>query len=103
MSDEEKKDCGNSFRFPDADVEQDSGNAKISTDEAPAFDSPVNLHVHHIRKRQTDIDGLSIKATLDGLVAGGILPDDSPEWIKSITTTASKGAVEKTIFRFEEI
>ena len=100
---EEKKDCGNSFRFPDANLEPDSSNATISEDETAAFSSPVNLHVHHVRKRATDIDGLSIKATLDGLVASGILPDDSPKWIKSIKTTASKGEVEKTIFRFEEI
>tara|TARA_R100001594_G_scaffold127395_2_gene165062 strand:+ start:252 stop:563 length:312 start_codon:yes stop_codon:yes gene_type:complete len=92
--------CGN--ENSDANLEQDSGYAAVSANETPSFDTPVDLHIHHVRKRSADLDGLSIKAALDGIIASGILPDDSPEWIKSIKVTSSKGSSEKTIFKFTE-
>lgn len=97
-----KKGCRNSCGVSNANLEQDTGDAKIPKDETPEFNSPVDLHVHHIRKRQCDLDGCSVKAAIDGIVARGILPDDSTLWIKSIKTTCSQGEPEKTIFRFEE-
>lgn len=98
-----KKSRGRRSKFPNANLESNFGNDSFSTNEVAPLDSPTNLHVHHFRKRLCDIDGVSIKATLDGLVASGILPDDSTEFIKSIKVTVSKSPIEKTIFRFEEV
>ena len=67
------------------------------------FDSPVRLRFHHVRKRLIDIDNLSVKAVIDGLVHAGILADDSPERITEITHTQAKGRIEKTIVTIEEI
>ena len=84
-------------------MEQNPVDDPIQQDEAASFDSPVDLEIIHHRKRPTDPDGCSAKAAIDGLVAAGILPDDSAEWIKSITITVLQSSVEKTIFRFTEI
>lgn len=55
--------------------------------------------VHH-RKRLADLDNLSIKAALDGMVEAAILADDSPIQIASIThfqVKTNKHEEEKTI------
>ena len=83
-------------------MESDPRDEQVQPNETPAFDSPVNLEIIHYRQRATDVDGCSAKAAIDGIVAAGILPDDSPEWIKQITTRVVKSKVEKTVFRFEE-
>jgi hypothetical protein len=98
-----KKSRRRAGRNANANVEPNIVNDKISANEIKTLDSPTRLHVHHIRARECDIDGLSIKAALDGLVACGVLPDDSAKHIKSIQVTASKGSPEKTIFTFEEL
>lgn len=61
----------------DADMEPDTGDATFRADEAPRFTAPCRLHFHHVRKRLADLDGLSVKAVIDGLVHAGILADDS--------------------------
>jgi Holliday junction resolvase RusA-like endonuclease len=50
-----------------------------------------------------DIDGLSIKAAIDGIVEAGILADDSPKQVKEIRNSQSKGKIEKTTITIEEI
>lgn len=54
------------------------------------------LHFHSQRKRLIDVDNLSAKAVIDGLVRAGILEDDSPQFIESITHTQGKGTPEQT-------
>lgn len=84
-------------------MESNPINDQIQQDEAATFDSPTHLEIIHHRKRPTDPDGCSAKAAIDGIVAAGVLPDDSAQWIKSIKITVIQSAVEKTIFRFTEI
>jgi hypothetical protein len=84
-------------------VEQNPCNEQVQPHETAAFDSPVNLEIVHYRQRQTDVDGCSAKAAIDGIVAAGILPDDSAKWIQQIKTSVVQSKVEKTVFRFEEI
>lgn len=49
-----------------------------------------DLHVHSIRKRLVDIDGISAKAAIDGLVKAGLLSDDSAKEIREIKFTQEK-------------
>ncbi len=84
-------------------MEQNPVDDPIQQDEAATFDSPTHLEIIHHRKRPTDPDGCSAKAAIDGIVAAGILPDDSAKWIESIKITVIQSVVEKTIFRFTEI
>ena len=56
----------------------------------PRLNSQYDLYVHSHRKRLADIDGLSAKAVIDGCIKSGLLADDSPKHIKSITFSQSK-------------
>ena len=59
--------------------------------------------MHSVRKRLTDIDGLSAKAAIDGLIKSGILVDDSTKYIQTISFSQEKGKEEKTILTFTEV
>tara|TARA_R110000765_G_scaffold376382_1_gene467129 strand:- start:243 stop:494 length:252 start_codon:yes stop_codon:yes gene_type:complete len=78
-------------------VEPNLSHAPLATKSIERFDSPISIHVHSIRKRLTDPDGISCKAVIDGLVHSGILIDDSPTYVKEVTYSQEKGKVEKTI------
>ncbi len=88
---------------PHADLEQDSGDAALRANEAPRFDSPVRITFIHFRKRLADIDGLSGKAAIDGLVAAGILADDSPQQVAEVVNRQVKGEPERTEIVIEEV
>lgn len=88
---------------PDANLESNSLHAPLRTNEVAAFDSPVHIHFHHVRTRLADLDGISVKAVLDGLVEAGIFPDDSPKQIASITHSQSQGNPETTTITIETI
>ena len=89
--------------LPVTDVEQVTRYASLGKEEAPRFTAPVNIRVTSYRKRNTDPDGVSVKAALDGIVALGILSDDSTQQIKSITFENITAKEEKTIIDIEEI
>jgi len=61
------------------------------------LDTPCRVHFHSIRRKLADLDNLSGKAVLDGIVNSGILRDDSPKEIKAVSHTQEKGQDEKTI------
>lgn len=70
------------------------------------FDSPVSIHVHSRRFRLCDADGISAKAAIDGIIKAGILPDDSPEYVKEVRYTQEKikkPEYEETIITLEEV
>jgi hypothetical protein len=72
--------------------------------EVEGFDTPVHITITSYRKRKHDTDGVSAKAALDGIVACGLLTDDSAEEVKSITFKSEKcgkGEEEKTIIEIE--
>lgn len=64
-------------------LEPASCHESVRTHAGEAFDSPVRIDIYSRRKTKTDIDNISGKAALDGIVAAGILKDDSPDWIES--------------------
>lgn len=63
------------------------------------MDKRCRIHVHSRTKRLADADGRSVKATIDGLTVGGILPDDSPRFVSQVSHTqeAVKGSEETII------
>jgi Holliday junction resolvase RusA-like endonuclease len=78
-------------------MEQTFINESLGEEKMQRLDTPVSIHVHSIRKRLTDADGVSAKATIDGLVHAGLLQDDSPEFVKEVSYSQEKGKEEETI------
>lgn len=92
----------NSTNTP-ANVEPNPRNDELREAEATAFNSPVRIHVHSIRNRLTDADGISAKAAIDGLVHAGILEDDSPAFVKEVTYSQEKTkGEERTIITISD-
>ncbi len=85
-----------------SDVEPGVGDAPLGADEVTAFASPVRVSIHSVRKRLADPDGISGKAAIDGVVACGILRDDSPEQVVEVRFSQSKGKRERTLITIEE-
>lgn len=85
--------------FSSADVEPDSGNAPLGSEEITGFNTSVDIRVISYRKRPHDTDGVSAKAVLDGLVRRGILPGDTSKQVKSITFESRQSDEEKTIIK----
>lgn len=84
-------------------MEQNISNAPLGEKEIKRFNSPVSIHVHSIRKRLTDADGISAKAAIDGLVHAGILTDDSTKFVKEVSYSQEKGEPEETILEITEV
>ena len=61
------------------------------------------IAIHHRTRRLSDCTGRSHKAAVDGIVRGGILGDDSPEWVESITETYERAEEEQTVIEVWEI
>lgn len=97
------KATGNRTADPHADLEQDSGNAALSKNQAPYFGKPVRIHFHHVRNRLADIDGLSVKYAIDALVDGNVLAGDTPLQVAEVTHSQSKGSPEETRIVIEEL
>jgi len=85
------------------DLESPTSLQPVAAKENPRYGSPCRIHVHSIRKRLTDADGISGKAAIDGIVHSGILEDDSPQFVKEVSYSQEKGKPEKTIITIEEI
>ena len=84
-------------------MEQNTSNESLGAQKAARLTAPHDLHVHSIRKRLADSDGISAKAVIDGLIKAGVLIDDSPKYIKEISFSQEKGKKEKTILTFTEV
>lgn len=61
------------------------------------MDTRCSIHVHSIRKRLADPDGVSAKACIDGLVLAGILADDSAKEVSKVTYSQEKNPEETTV------
>lgn len=88
---------------PAPDVEQDAVHGIMEQKENDETDTRISIHVHSVRKRLTDPDGISAKAAIDGLVLAGLLPDDSPKYIKEVSYSQKKGFPEETIITLTSI
>jgi len=61
------------------------------------LNNSVDIHIHSIRKRLADPDGISGKAAIDGIVKCGVLKDDSVKFVKEVRYSQEKGEPEETI------
>lgn len=93
----------NRTSHPFTHVERTAKNETVPAKDGQGFHSPVRIHIHSIRKRLTDADGVSAKAAIDGLVKAGVLEDDSPEFVQEVSYSQEKGKEEKTIITLEII
>ena len=73
-----------------ANLERTAGNESIQAGKGPAFDSPVSIRVHSYRCRLCDVDGISSKALIDGLVLTNIIADDSTKEVREVTYEQTK-------------
>lgn len=70
------------------------------------FSSPVSIHIHSRRVREIDLDNISAKSTIDSFTIGGLLHDDSAQFVKAIRLSQekiSKDQWEETIITIEEV
>jgi hypothetical protein len=96
-----RKTNANRDTATDANVEPNIGNAPVAANGVAALPTPCRVHVHHVRNRLADPDGLSIKAVLDGVVAAGVLPTDTAQSVSEVTHSQAKGKSEMTIVTIE--
>ena len=82
-----------------ANVEQVVSDESMGAKQALPFDSPVCIHIHSIRSRLVDSDGVSAKAAIDGIVKAGVLQDDSAKYVKEVSYSQEKGFPEKTVIK----
>lgn len=90
-------DENNSNAVSASHLEQNISHEAEGQDETKAFDAPVSIHIHSVRRRLTDADGLCAKWVIDELVLSGLLVDDSPAYVKEVTYSQEKGQPEETI------
>jgi len=87
-------------------MEQNTSNGANGPKKTPRFDSQVRIHVHSLRHRLADADGISGKAAIDGLVHGEILADDKASCVKEVSYSQEKiptSQKESTILTIETV
>ena len=87
MSNGKNKNC---LTCPVADMEPNFSDAPLGTEKAEGLAPLCSLHIHSVRYGLTDPDGVSGKAAIDGIVYGGVLQNDSAEFIKEVTYSQEK-------------
>ena len=88
------------------DLERVVSNASLPACKGPLFDSQVNLRVHSYRTRLVDVDGVSAKYAIDGLVMGGIIANDTTKEVREviyIQTKVKNKSQEKTEITIERV
>ena len=82
-------------------MERTTSNESLAKKKGKGRNTPINrkcrVHIHHKRNRLADPDGISVKATIDGLVLAGILPDDNATIINQVSQSQEKSKQEETI------
>jgi hypothetical protein len=67
-----------------ADMELPASREPVAAGKGAAFNSRVSVEIVSYRLRLADSDGISAKAAIDGLVAAGILRDDSAKEVSEV-------------------
>jgi len=90
----------------DAQLERDTGGESVGAEAYPRFDTQVRITVISYRVRFTDSDNCCSKYAIDAIVEAGILRDDSPKYVESVTHLQVKvrtKAEEETRLIIEEV
>ncbi len=80
-------------------------SGSLAAKEYPRLDRQVCIKVHHLRHTLLDHGNLNAKAAIDALRYGGLLRDDSPEYVESESHSQekiSREEEEKTIIEIFE-
>lgn len=72
------------------DVERVVGYESLASSGCAAFDSLVSIRIHSYRICLADVDGVSGKAVLDGLVLAKIIADDTTKEVKEVLFSQTK-------------
>lgn len=73
-----------------SNLEQIAQHEQVAAKAIPPLHTQCRIHVHSKRVRLADADGISAKAAIDGAVYGGLLVDDSPQYVESVSFSQSK-------------
>jgi hypothetical protein len=81
-------------------------DASLPACKSPLFDSQVGIRIHSYRTRLVDVDGVSAKYAIDGLVMGGVIANDTTKEVSEVTYTQTKvknKSQEKTEITIERV
>lgn len=95
-------------RVNNAAVEPANVERRAKNETGPAYDRQAShpryrIHVHSRRRRLADPDGICAKWAIDGLVRGGLLPDDSAHYVDSVTHSQEQAQEDQTVIEVWEI
>jgi len=83
---------------PAANLESNISDETSAKNADKKIHSRVRIQIHSRRRRLCDPDGIYAKAAIDGLCEGGLLSDDSAEFVDSVSFSQEKTKeVEETI------
>ena len=91
-----KRQVDNQTSAPTANPKPDIPNGASAKNEAEKDFTQAVLTVHSRRHRPTDADGIFSKWAIDAIVRGGVLPDDSPAYVKEVRHTQEKIPKDQT-------
>lgn len=78
-------------------AQPNSGNGITAKNEGKEGHQRYRIEIHSKRRRLTDPDGVFAKWAIDGLVVGGLIPDDGPEWVQEVSFSQEQAEIEQTI------
>ena len=85
------------------DVEPDIGDGLPPAPAAEEIHSRFSIAIHHRSRRLADATGRSHKFAVDGIVRGGLLPDDSPIYVAEIKETFEQRNNEETVIELWQL
>jgi len=86
-----------------ANMEQNHTHAPNAALQNGLFNCPVRIAIHSVRQKLADSDGISAKAAIDGIVEAGILKNDSPKEVESVSYSQEQGDEECTVITIERL
>ena len=73
-------------------------------DEVIQFVAPVDITIKATYKRSpVDADNICAKLYIDGLVRAGVIEDDDPKHVSSVTLMSRKGSSNNVVITIEEV
>jgi hypothetical protein len=78
-----------------ANMEPATRYEQMAKKKGKGHDTSCSINIHSIRNRLADIDGISGKAAIDGLVHCGVLSDDSPAFVRDVRYSQEKACGKK--------
>lgn len=69
----------------------------VAAGQATPFTEPVHIIVTRYGRRAIDCDNVCAKLAIDGLVKAGVIENDSPKYVESVTLRSKAGDPETVI------